>query len=257
MFGEATPPAGTFTAVAAGDQRTCGLLADGTVQCWGQWNNGDTLAPTTGGFTQLAMGELHACGLKSDGSVSCWGNNTAGQLDVPSTATGFTEITAAWDYTWGLHADGSVECWGEGSAQPAPTTTDTFVHIAAARTMLCGLHADQTVACIAASSIYTQLAVPPDGQVAWLAAGGTLGCGVRADGIGRRADGAFARMTTHEPIQSLMPVRLRPQRALARRPWPVHRRLPWHAPVVPPATERQPRHALASIHACTGGASCN
>jgi hypothetical protein len=181
--GEAIPPAGTFTSVVASDTRTCGLLAAGTVQCWGEVDPGETLPPTTGGFTQLVMGQRHGCALKTDGSVSCWGSNDAGQLSVPSTATGFSEIAAAGDYTCGLHTDGSVECWGAGSSQGAPATTDTFVHIAAAQSFLCGLHSDQTVACLATGSTYTQLAVPPTGQFTWIAGGGPVGCGLRANGI--------------------------------------------------------------------------
>jgi hypothetical protein len=37
--GQATPPAGVFSQVAAGESHTCGLRADGTVACWGGDNS--------------------------------------------------------------------------------------------------------------------------------------------------------------------------------------------------------------------------
>lgn len=33
--GQATPPAGTYTAVAAGSSHSCAIATDGTLTCWG------------------------------------------------------------------------------------------------------------------------------------------------------------------------------------------------------------------------------
>ncbi len=35
-YGQATPPAGTFSQVSAGGYHTCGLKTDGTLACWGR-----------------------------------------------------------------------------------------------------------------------------------------------------------------------------------------------------------------------------
>ena len=61
---------------------TCGLLADGTVNCWGAEFYGLTEVPP-GVYTAVSAQYSHACGLLTDGSIRCWGYNDAGQTDVP------------------------------------------------------------------------------------------------------------------------------------------------------------------------------
>ena len=89
-------PQGTFTAVSAGYDHSCGLRTNGTAQCWGPENGfGQTDAPS-GTFTVIATGRLHSCGLRTDGTAQCWGNNEHGETDAPSGA--FTAITAGWGH---------------------------------------------------------------------------------------------------------------------------------------------------------------
>lgn len=76
--------------VAAGNEHSCALLADGSVACWGsnayhqtgQTVYGDVLTPTTvpgiSGVTHLAAGFDSTCALLSDSSVTCWGSNQWG-----------------------------------------------------------------------------------------------------------------------------------------------------------------------------------
>jgi alpha-tubulin suppressor-like RCC1 family protein len=92
----------TATAVAAGNDHACALLAGGAVDCWGynfaaelgvgtssgpQWCAGGEWCATlpvavTGiaGATQLAAGGDHTCAVVARGSLACWGYNTYGQL---------------------------------------------------------------------------------------------------------------------------------------------------------------------------------
>jgi alpha-tubulin suppressor-like RCC1 family protein len=87
--------------------RTCAILDDGTLKCWG--NNtggvlglGDTLSRGSGpqqmgnrlpavdlglGRTalQVAVGNNHTCAILDDGSVKCWGDNSQGQLGLGDT----------------------------------------------------------------------------------------------------------------------------------------------------------------------------
>ena len=86
-------PQGAFTAITAGDDYSCGLRTDGTAQCWGNNDDGQTDAPE-GAFTAITAGSSHSCGLRTDGTAQCWGNNDNGQTDAPSGA--FTAITAGW-----------------------------------------------------------------------------------------------------------------------------------------------------------------
>lgn len=142
-----TSPLSNVTAIAAGDLRTCALLADTTVMCWG-WNyvsqlsnpgsepsvdavavpvddvatgemlTGVTAIAVAGGFTQDVGGFL-ACALMRTQTVRCWGANDNGSLgdgtltssltpvDVVGLPRAVTGITAGC----ALLADTTVTCW--------------------------------------------------------------------------------------------------------------------------------------------------
>jgi len=131
----------SVTAIAAGQAHTCGLLADGTVACWGDNSSGQLGSmpekksssvplpvPGLSGVTGLAAGATHTCALLSGGKVMCWGGNTYGELgsgtkmSSPSPApviasgntelSGVTKITAGTEFSCALLTSGSVECWG-------------------------------------------------------------------------------------------------------------------------------------------------
>ncbi len=72
VFGEASPPPGAFEEVAAGVVFTCGLRAEGRVECWGRDNQGQS-SPPGGDFTDISVTADYACGLRADGGVTCWG----------------------------------------------------------------------------------------------------------------------------------------------------------------------------------------
>jgi alpha-tubulin suppressor-like RCC1 family protein len=92
----------TATAVAAGNDHVCAVLAGGAVDCWGynfaaelgvgtssgpQWCAGGEWCATLpvgvsgiAGATQLAAGGDHTCAVVARGDLACWGYNTYGQL---------------------------------------------------------------------------------------------------------------------------------------------------------------------------------
>jgi len=134
----------TAVAISSGYGRTCAILDDGTVGCWG-WNiygqlgdgtTTDRATPTQTsslgtGRTAVAIssGHLHTCAILDDGSVSCWGLNSHGQLgdgtttnrgtptQTSSLETGRTAvaISSGKYHTCAILDDGSVSCWGYNS----------------------------------------------------------------------------------------------------------------------------------------------
>ncbi|MCB9653747.1 MAG: hypothetical protein H6729_06415 [Deltaproteobacteria bacterium] len=82
-----------YIAGAADGARTCALLLDGSVWCWGEnWlgngSSGMSMTPVqvslSGPATDLAIGRNHTCVRLEDGSIWCWGDNTHGELGVGS-----------------------------------------------------------------------------------------------------------------------------------------------------------------------------
>ena len=51
---------------------TCGLKTDGTLACWGENSYGQA-TPPAGTFSQVSAGDDHTCGVRTDGTLACWG----------------------------------------------------------------------------------------------------------------------------------------------------------------------------------------
>jgi len=154
-FGATPPyliPTVTFgekaTALAAGLNHTCALLASGSVRCWGlndqgQLGQGDITARTgpapaitfASPVKVLAAGGSTTCAVLQNGAVRCWGNNGAGLLGLATTgapsqttaATALasvavggtaTSIAVGSNSVCAILQTGGVICWGSnGSGQ--------------------------------------------------------------------------------------------------------------------------------------------
>jgi alpha-tubulin suppressor-like RCC1 family protein len=92
-------------------------------------------------YATFAFG--HTCALIADGSVQCWGNNREGQLGngesgegkystQPVTVSGLGQpavsIHTDWLETCALLADGSVKCWGGPDHGPMPKQIEGLPH---------------------------------------------------------------------------------------------------------------------------------
>lgn len=102
-YGDSTPVPVTglsgATAIAVGGSYACALLSDGTVDCWGDNEDGclgngtivDSNVPVAvSGLSHavaISTAIEHACALIDDGSVECWGWNNMGQLGSPQGTT--------------------------------------------------------------------------------------------------------------------------------------------------------------------------
>ena len=133
---DASGDSATATQVSAGEDHTCALLSNGTIECWGsgyigQLGNGkkeDSTTPVavSGGITnatQVSAGNDFNCALISDGTIKCWGYNPVGELgngsdtnsSVPVEVSGITDAIAIRSGGWNscaLIAGGTVKCWG-------------------------------------------------------------------------------------------------------------------------------------------------
>jgi alpha-tubulin suppressor-like RCC1 family protein/predicted flap endonuclease-1-like 5' DNA nuclease len=129
--------------VATGNAQSCGILANGSLMCWGGGDNwgaqGNGLATNSNlqspswvdlgaGLTaeSVAFGNHYGCAVLSDGSLKCWGKNDDGQVGDGTTAdkhspvavslgTGRTADAVAMGnaHTCALLDNGSVQCWGD------------------------------------------------------------------------------------------------------------------------------------------------
>jgi alpha-tubulin suppressor-like RCC1 family protein len=90
--------------LCAGWYHNCAVLEDGTVECWGDNQNGqignddiaDALSPSPvvgiDRAVRVACGSTHSCALLDDGSVRCWGSNSLEQLGVPDIPQSRTPV---------------------------------------------------------------------------------------------------------------------------------------------------------------------
>ncbi|MBK8251630.1 MAG: hypothetical protein IPK82_03050 [Polyangiaceae bacterium] len=124
--------------VQAGDEFSCGILADGTVRCFGNNSFGEAAGTATrvtglSKVMQLALGEAHSCAMGIDQTVKCWGDNTFGQLGnseggsrgSPVLVSGLTEvrqIATGRDFTCAKLPGGTVTCFGNNEDGQLGTT---------------------------------------------------------------------------------------------------------------------------------------
>lgn len=134
----------TATAVSAGSQHTCAVLADNTASCWGANpdgrlgnNNGavvnvPTVVAGLSGVTSVVAGYTHSCAIGTSGNVFCWGNNAGGLLgntsftgafsSTPQQVTGVTganTLAISQTGTCATLTNGSIRCWPAATDFPA------------------------------------------------------------------------------------------------------------------------------------------
>jgi alpha-tubulin suppressor-like RCC1 family protein len=111
------------TAIAAGGQHACAVLAGGRLVCWGeQSTTPHTVNIPPVASVSVALGET--CAVLTNGEARCWGMNKRGQngsgivgveSDVPRPVSGVhtaVMITAALFHNCVLFASGEAACWG-------------------------------------------------------------------------------------------------------------------------------------------------
>ena len=192
--GQATPPAGAFTAVSAGEVHTCGLRENGEATCWGDNERGQIDAPE-GSFTAISAGTAHNCVLRDTGVVECWGDNEYGQTDTPTesgqqpyTGPHYTAVSAGENHTCAIRESGEITCWGSnedwdgqyvGQSDPPP---GTFIAVSASPTspLTCGLRDTGAIECWGDTSGVER--DPPTGSYTAISTSWFSVCGLRETG---------------------------------------------------------------------------
>ena len=217
--GQARPPSGMFSVIAAGYEHTCGIHSGGTVACWGDDYYGQS-SPPAGAFSALSAGRDFTCGLRPGGAAECWGGQTPidswpefippthPQHDPPPPPAGaFTSISAGGGSACGLRPDGTMVCWRAEDPAASPygpvrfnfdakedsfsrwrhtyavthVPGGTFSEFAVGGRHACGLRTDNTVACWGADT-HGQ-GDPPADRFTALSAGGYHTCALSADSV--------------------------------------------------------------------------
>jgi alpha-tubulin suppressor-like RCC1 family protein len=125
-------------AISAGEQHTCALRYNATIQCWGNGEFGQLGLNSPLNFSsprwvqslwevaKPTLGSFHTCGRGIDRAVSCWGNNEFGQLGLgdtsnrfgPNQVSGVDEVAAlagGGQHTCARRTDGALRCWGRNA----------------------------------------------------------------------------------------------------------------------------------------------
>jgi alpha-tubulin suppressor-like RCC1 family protein len=127
------------TAISVGLLHSCALLADQSLRCWGNNDNGQlgngTLALNASpsavlGITSalaVTAGESHTCARLVDATARCWGSNSSGQLGITSGAlfantpevvfgaTMVAAIAAGSNHSCAAFTNQTVSCWGNNA----------------------------------------------------------------------------------------------------------------------------------------------
>ena len=111
--GHASPPAGDFLQISAGDDYTCGAHRGRQRRLLGEKLPTGEANDKAGPYLQVSASTYHACGLKPDGSVHCWGGDCVGRSS--GRYGPYTQVSAGGHHTCAIRRDNdAVECWGAG-----------------------------------------------------------------------------------------------------------------------------------------------
>lgn len=135
------------TAIAAGGQHSCVLLANGNVDCWGSNTMQQSSDRQQRDAIALAAGSEHTCALLASHNVECWGSNAQG-VTMPYQGGNAVGVAAGAGTTCILFDSGDAACRG----QPLSYTGHDAVAVAAGARHACVLTQASAVTCMGDNS---------------------------------------------------------------------------------------------------------
>jgi hypothetical protein len=228
-------PSGPFTAISAARRIACGLRPDATMECWGRWwaqGPADALAQAPAGtYSTVDLAEEQGCAIRTDGSLTCFGWFDSADATRASLPAGTFRAVAAVHHLFGgcaIRTSGELACWGDDRIGQASPPDGTFIDIAAGRMTYCGIRTSGELACWGLG-LYGA-ADAPEGRFTALALGGDTVCAISADDrslrcwgadLGKPPDGPVASVAIGDTIGALIGTDGRLQTWGETRYWPV------------------------------------
>lgn len=161
----------TVASISLGGWHSCALRTDGTVLCWGRYDNGaahpePVAMATQGVVTFLAAGSAGTCAVLEGGILTCWGDAAGavyGQLEPKALDVGYDEVSLGGGFGCAVRIGGSVRCWGNVDGgqlgTPSPAQPIQWIpgvqiqgihdaqHVSAGDFSVCALRSAGTVFC--------------------------------------------------------------------------------------------------------------
>lgn len=199
-IGQANPPTGhKFQRIEANRWHTCGILIDGSIECWGGdthiVNNKSQLTHHNpwvnipgGSFVAIDLGHEKHCAVRSGGQIQCWGF-----YPKPVPTGTYQQVSIGDDHNCAVRTDGQLKCWTNTNPESLTGSTPpagTFHQVSVGYFYTCGVRSDLSVVCWrntgdwpygVNNSDYGQ-AAPPPGRFLHVVASTSTTCGLKVDG---------------------------------------------------------------------------
>jgi len=180
-------PSTRYTTLAAGMWNVCGVLADGSLLCWGEE---DTVQPPTGGGPYVHVARSHelVCALDEKHWVECWHMEDGHGVEFPPVAGPYAALsTGLSEGACGvLETTGELHCWPADVTFSQPPDDGPYVDVAVGFHNACAVTEDGRVQCWGAgcedpASTFGQCGAPSGLPFTQVQGSYHHGCGVTAE----------------------------------------------------------------------------
>ena len=175
----APPAQTTFRQISAAFNFTCGLRQDAAIACWGK-NSVGQATPPQGSFSEIAAGGIHACALPiSQGAPSqvivCWGRHFPNGAETLTLDAPISDIQSGNNHTCGLTPQADMICLST-ELRTTEITPGPFNQLTVGVSHICAQHADGGAFCQTRDN-RRRISAPPT-KFVQIAAGWYHSCGI-------------------------------------------------------------------------------